>query len=72
MPLPQVVVGAILGFAFGAIWFWIAQACIFPLSRAIVASSVGRKLLLRDPTEISDVIIFEHALYRDFYQQKSK
>mmetsp|Transcript_26057 Transcript_26057/g.68579 ORF Transcript_26057/g.68579 Transcript_26057/m.68579 type:complete len:136 (-) Transcript_26057:33-440(-) len=59
----QVVAGLIFGALFGLIWFVFAHWFLFPKYPMIVRSFFGQLLLLRDGTNVDDVVAFEHQAY---------
>ncbi|CAM9458854.1 unnamed protein product [Choristocarpus tenellus] len=56
----QVVVGGVLGSGTGALWYLIYQEVLMPLSPSVVKWPLCRALLVKDYSQVSNVLAFEH------------
>jgi len=59
--MPQIIVGAIIGAAFGLLWFFIVHVYITPFFLPITNSWLGTLLMLRDSTLVPNVLWFEYV-----------
>ncbi|CAO1443990.1 unnamed protein product [Diamesa hyperborea] len=62
--LSQVIVGALLGLAFGGFWFTLVHVFLTPLFPKIVAWRISELFLIRDTTLIPNILFFEYTATR--------
>ncbi|XP_057290553.1 dolichyldiphosphatase 1-like isoform X1 [Hydractinia symbiolongicarpus] len=70
--LEQVIVGIVVGLVNGAVWFYIVETLFTPIFQDIVNTKIAEYFLIRDSSNIPDILWFEYTSSRTEARQRQR
>ncbi|XP_065647694.1 dolichyldiphosphatase 1 isoform X2 [Hydra vulgaris] len=70
--IEQVLVGVVIGLVTGSCWFYLVENFFTPMFCNIVNTKLAEYFLIRDSTNIPDILWFEYTASRTESRQRSK